>query len=152
MWKTNTLINACKGENKSRANGLTERLCGRATCHILLGGGIERERERRERGGPIAISSRIDAHHQFLTSYFYVTHPATTPFPPAPLTHLLGPCDVIWRFQMRLAKAFVVLYVHYMYVGMSIYVHVCLQMIYSYFKSYNIMPCMRWGLTPPHRP
>lgn len=46
MLKTNTLINACKGENKSRANGLSERLCGRATCHILLGGGIDRVRER----------------------------------------------------------------------------------------------------------
>lgn len=46
MLKTNTLINACKGENKSRANGLSERLCGRATCHILLGGGTDRVRER----------------------------------------------------------------------------------------------------------
>lgn len=45
MLKTNTLINACKGENKSRANGLSERLCGRATCHIHLGGGTERKGE-----------------------------------------------------------------------------------------------------------
>lgn len=147
MWKTNTLINACKGENKSRANGLTERLCGRATCHILLGGGIKRE--RREGGGPIAISSRIDAHHQFLTIYFYVTHPATTPFPSPPHA-LAGP---LWRHRTlpdAPSKSIRSMYVHYMYVGMSIYVHVCLQMIY--FKSYNIMPCMRWGLTPPHRP
>lgn len=82
MLKTNTLINACTGENKSRANGLSERLCGRATCHILLGGGSECERG--ERGGPIAISSRIDAHHQFLTSYFYVTHPTNTLIPSPP--------------------------------------------------------------------
>lgn len=60
-----------KGANKSSANGLKKEKEGIEE----KSGGLQRQRT-------IAISSRIDAHHQFLTSYFYVTHP--TPLTPLP--------------------------------------------------------------------